>query len=124
MIRTETTDKKSNIQQALSENTKRLLKQIKFQMTKQIKASNKQYKPSKNDKHTKYNYKSYKKGVTESNSYTYRPTYRPTYIDNLIDNYYNNDIISNKYVNTAHKKLHILPNQRRHCVCIQQRNTG
>lgn len=117
MIRTETTDKKSNIQQALSENTKRLLKKIKFQMTKQIKASKTQYKPSKNDKHTKYKIKAYKKGGPETNRYTnrytYRPTYRPTYIDKLIDNYYNNDSISNKYVNTAHKKLHILPNQRR-----------
>jgi len=102
-------------EQSLSGNTKKLLKRIKINMTKKTNREDiKQYDVSQktiNKFKQKKNHFKYKKS-----NLNYRSKINDTpdtYISKLIDMYYNNDIVSKDYISTAHKKLHILPTQRR-----------
>ena len=95
-------NKKLKKTQPLSSNTKNLLKQIKISMTK--KTNRKTI--------TKYNSPS-----LIINSFKHKQTpyknKKESYITKLVDLYYNNDTIAKHYLDTAHKKIHILPHQRR-----------
>ena len=94
--------------QGLSGETKHLLRRIKINMTKK---KNRDYIkkydiPKQNSQH--YKYKNTKLHYKSKQHYT-----PDTYISKLINMYYNNDNVSKNYITTAHKKLHILPQQRR-----------
>ena len=105
-------NKNTNKKQPLSSNTKKLLKKIKISMTK------------KTNRKTITNYKtpsvitnSFKHKQKKCKDTPYKDTLhknkKETYITKLVDLYYNNDTIATHYLNTAHKKMHILPQQRR-----------
>ena len=109
---------KNKLIQPLSSNTKNLLKKIKITMTKKknretldkhkitplvlksFKYKNSQYKNSQ--------YKKIKAAKKEQTKGT-----NDTYISKLVDLYYDNDNVAKRYLTTAHKKIHILPHQRR-----------
>ena len=111
---------KNKLIQPLSSNTKKLLKKIKISMTKkQNRETIDNYKIpsllSKSFKHKKSNYKEIKENhklkdieKKEESKHT-----KDTYISKLVDLYYDNDTVSKQYLDTAHKKIHILPHQRR-----------
>lgn len=111
---------KNKLIQQLSSNTKNLLKKIKISMTKKKNRETiDNYKipllSSKSFKHKKSNYKEIKEThkLKDSEKKEESKHNKDTYISKLVELYYDNDTVSKQYLDTAQKKIHILPHQRR-----------
>lgn len=88
----------------------KLLKQVK---PRHNTTTTMKYKKTNQNKNSKNTIKKHTKSQHKDKPALPPPGYQSTYITELIDKYYDNDLVANEYLRTAHKKMHVFPAHQR-----------